>query len=103
MTYKEYCENELNYKVRTTYFEDFSIAERFGENAIVGTFKNAMHNKDYKTITELCMVLNHKMWFTYQSKPRLAKLYEKLWQQCDQWCCDNLQGEELKYFYKTTD
>lgn len=103
MTYKQWCMENLNYETLTTYFMDFSIAERFGEKAIKDTFRTAMLNKEYKTMTELCLVLNHKIWFTYEKNPQLAEIYDKLWRQCDQWCMENLKGEELEYFYRTTD
>lgn len=103
MTYKEWCRNNLGYETITTYFMDFSIAEAFGESAIRDTFKRAMLNKDYKMMTELCMVLNHKIWFNYESNEPLAMLYQELWEKCDNWCVKNLKGKELKYFYSTTD
>ena len=61
MTYKEYCLQNFGYETITTYFDDFTIAERFGEKAIKETYKMAMINTDYKMLTELCMVLNHKI------------------------------------------
>lgn len=103
MTYAQWCETNLGYKTLTTYFMDFSIAERFGENAIRNTFKKAMLNKDYKMMTELCMVLNHKIWMHYETNEPLAMVYQELWEKCDAWCCENLKGDELDYFYQTTD
>ena len=67
MTYKEYCLTNFNYEVKTTFFDDFSIADRFGAAAIKDTFKRALNEwkNNYVYITELCMVLNHKclMWY----------------------------------------
>lgn len=104
MTYSQWCLDNLNYETQTTFFEDFSIAERFGINAIKDTFKRAMlHHSNYKMMTELCMVLNHKIWFTYETKPTIAKLYNELWDKCREWCYSNLKGDELQYFLRTTD
>ena len=49
------------------------------------------------------MVLNHKIWQHYQKNETLAALYDTLWREADEWACDNLKGDELSYFYQTTD
>ena len=104
MTYKEWCLANLGYETQTTYFEDFSIAERFGEYAIRDTYRRALLNKDYKMMTELAMVLNHKIWFSYDAnKMKLAKVYDELWKDCDARCMDTLKGDELSYYISTTD
>ena len=61
MTYKDYCRDNLGYETITTYWDDFTIAEHFGKQAILDTYKSAMLNNDYKMLTQLCMVLNHKI------------------------------------------
>jgi hypothetical protein len=103
MTYEEWCLNELGYKTQTTYFMDFSIAERFGIAAIRDTYKRALLNRDYKMMTELTMVLNHKIWFTYEKQPELAKVYDELWRDCDSKCREWFNKDELAYFYTVTD
>lgn len=93
------------YKQITTFFEDFSIADNFGVGAIQDTFKRAFKEwrTDYKYLTELVMVLNWKIWQWRGKNERYALLYNGLWQQADEWACENLKGEELSYFYRTTD
>lgn len=105
MTYNEFCEQQFGYKTLTTYFMDFSIAEKFGKKAIIDTYENAMKyaKTNYKYLVELCMVLNHKIWFTYEKNEPLARIYDELWKKCDNYCCTHLKGEELKYFYRVTD
>lgn len=103
MTFSELMKNEFGYETKTTYWEDFSIAERFGLKAIKDTFKSAMLNTSCEMITELCLVLNHKIWYWYEKNETIAKLYDTLWRECDNWCCENLKGEELNYFLRTTD
>ena len=49
------------------------------------------------------MVLNWKIWEHYETNEPLAKLYNDLWEQADNYACNNLKGEELDYFYRTTD
>ena len=98
------------YKPITTFWEDFTIAEKFGESAIRDTFRRAFDGwKDnYKYLTELVMVLNWKIWEWMADAPTeeekyIAKIYDQLWEQADHYACENLQGEELDYFYLTTD
>ena len=97
----EYC----GYVPMTTFWQDFSIADAFGENAIISTYKKAFANwkHDYKYLTELVMVLNHKIHQYYGVKDKMAKIYYQLYQEANQYACNSLIGEELKYFYRTTD
>ena len=103
MTYKEWQKAEHNYDVITTYWEDFSIAEHFGLDAIRDTYKRALYNKDYKMMTELVMVLNHKIWFWYQKNEEVARLYDELWRECHNKCCNTLKGKELSYYLEVLD
>lgn len=94
------------YKPKTTFWDDFSIADKFGINAIKDTYKRAFAEwkTNYVYLTELVLVLNHKLWQHYENgNESFAQLYNELWQKCDNYACNNLKGEELSYFYKTTD
>jgi len=104
MTYSEWCENNIGYKTITTYWQDLCIAERFGHKAIRDTVDRAIKfDGDYKSLVELCMVLNHKIWFTYEKDLELGKLYDELWNKMRSYLTSTLKGEQLKYYYETTD
>lgn len=97
---------ELNgYRPMTTFWEDFSIADRFGYKAVQDTYKRAFNNwrTDYKYLTELVLVLNHKAWQHQDSNPVLSDLYVTLYEVCDNYAIDNLKGHELRYFFEITD
>ena len=98
-------ESELGYKPITTFWNDFSIADAFGNSAVADTFKRAFNEwkGDYKYLTELVMVLNHKIAQWYEINMPLAKLYNDAWSIADNYAVNNLKGEELEYFYITTD
>ena len=98
-------EEMTGYKHKTTFYTDFSIAEAFGISAIKNTYKRAFESwKDnVEYITELVMVLNWKIWEHFDSNKNLAKVYNTLWAELDIWCCENLKGEDLKYYFHTTD
>ena len=96
---------ENGYEMTTTFWNDFSIADHFGTNAIKDTYNRAFGEwKDnYIYLTELVIVLNHKIWEWYQKDKRTAEVYNALWEQADEYACDNLKGEELSFFYRITD
>ena len=70
MTWSEYMNETCGYETKTTFYDDFTIADRFGINAVKDTFKRAF--EEWKTnveyVTELVMVLNHKIWHHYIGK-----------------------------------
>lgn len=105
MTWKELMISEMGYKPFTTFWEDFSIADAFGAEAVQDTFDRAFNEwkTQYKYLTELTIVLNHKIWLWYEKNDELARLYDKLWRQADEYACNTLQDEEIAYYYKVTD
>lgn len=94
------------YKPQTTYYEDFSIADIFGVSAIKDTFRRALEGAKelgYIYLTEFVMALNWKIFEHYKRNNRYAELYNDLWEQAREYAEENLQGDELYYYYNTTD
>lgn len=102
---REVIKAQIGYEVRTTFYEDLGIAEAFGIKAVKETYKRAFkewkENTEY--ITELCMMLNLKTWEHCESNYELAKVYHGLWMELQDWCYNNLKGDDLAYFIRTTD
>lgn len=98
-------EELTGYKPITTFYTDFSTADKFGVNAIMDTYKRAFEEwkTNYKYLTELVMVLNWKIFEHYEHNDKYARLYDKLWKETDQYAMDNLKEEEADYFYQITD
>jgi predicted negative regulator of RcsB-dependent stress response len=99
-------EGVLGYKQITTFFEDFSIADNYGIEAIKDTYKRGFATAKalgYKYLTEFVMVLNWKAWEHNESDQEKSELYIKLYEEADKYAIENLKGEELSYFYTTTD
>lgn len=97
---------ELNgYRPMTTFWQDFSIADRFGVKAVQDTYRRAFHDwkHDYKYLTELVLVLNHKAWQHSEKNLVLSDLYITLYEIADNYAIDNLKGHELRYFFEVTD
>lgn len=93
------------YTQKTTFWQDFSIADAFGIPAIKDTYKRAFEawktNTEY--VTELVMVLNWKCWQYAQKNEAYCELYADLFYKAQGWCYDNLKGDDLTYFIRTTD
>lgn len=106
MTFAEYQLREHNYKCITTFWDDFSIADRFGEAAVKDTFKRAFREwrTDYKYLAELVIVLNHKCWaHWHRGNKALSKIYRDLYYEAHGYACENLKGEEFEYYYNIVD
>ena len=104
-----WCDS-INYTPITTFWDDFSMAELFSEAAIIDTadrvFKEWKDN--YKYLTELIMVINHKSWYWYsRNNNDLSLLYEGLYYKYDEMAITYLEKnrpeEELTYYFKTLD
>lgn len=96
----------LDYEYQTTFWEDFSIAEHFEEEAIIDTYKRARKDweKDKVYGTELSMVLNHKCWYWYdRTDSRFSELYLELWEEYHNWVLDNWEGDDLGYYLRVVD
>ncbi len=89
----------------TTFWSDFTIAEAFGMNAVADTFNRAFSEwrSDYRYLTDLVIVLNHKTWQHWDSNRKLGELYCKLFETADRYAVETLKGDELHWFYKYTD
>lgn len=95
-----------DYEFKTTFWQDFTIADAFGVNAIKDTYKRAFN--EWKTdkvyITELVLVLNWKIWEHHEKGDKeMTEIYDKLWRETDDWCTKNLKGDDLRYYLQTTD
>ena len=105
MTFAEYIKDLCGYECKTTFWDDFAIAEHFGTAAIKDTFNRAFEEwkENIVFFTELVLVLNHKIWHFYEKNETYARLYNDLWEKADHWGLDNLKDGDLSYFLQTLD
>lgn len=90
----------------TTFNIDFTIADKFGVNAIIDTYERAFNEwkDDYKYLTFLVLNLNHKIWEHYEKhNDEYATLYDELWRKTDEYAIDHLKGDELHYYINVLD
>lgn len=108
---------QIGYEEKTTFWRDFSIAELYGKNGIKDTYERAKQDwqDDIEFMTELAMVLNHKLWFWSAQKPNnvsskeeieaLVKLYDNLWSEIDSFIFEHFENdkEAISYYLRVTD
>lgn len=95
-----------NYECKTTFYMDFTIADCFGKEAVMDTYRRAVEEwgDDIIYMTELSMVLNWKLWDHYEKEHQaFALMYNNLWEKVNQYIFKHFEGDDLMYFYKTTD
>ena len=99
-----------DYEFKTTFWQDFTIADKFGLNAIKDTYTRAFN--EWKTdkvyITELVLVLNWKIWEHHEKGDK--EKAEALADECNLIgevliidASKNLKGDDLRYYLQTTD
>ena len=99
-------ESMRGYTQRTTFWDDFTIAERWGVKAIEDTYRNAFNSwkTDVVFIVELCLVLNWKM--LYMDEKHMTEksvMYYKCWVELSNWCERHLEAGAYEYFLNVTD
>lgn len=95
-----------DYEFKTTFWQDFSIADMFGISAIKDTFKRAFKewkdNTEY--FTELSLVMNWKCWQHYEKgRHTIAGLYDTLWNETKDYVYENWNEEQQSYYFRETD
>lgn len=98
--------NECGYITKTTFYMDFTIADAYGVDAIRDTYNRSFkaYQNDKVYITELCLVLNHKIWEHHsKNNEPLMVAYDTLWKQLDNWIMTHLSDEDLEYYLQVTD
>lgn len=92
--------------IKTTFFEDFAIANLYGEKAIKDTYRRSFKEfkDDYRYLTALVIALNQHCWEEYDKQDyEKSKLYSDLFYEARDYALDTLKDEEFKYFYELTD
>lgn len=98
--------NINGYETKTTFWDDFTIADAFGIKAIKDTYKRAFDEwkEDYIYLTELVLVLNWKCWQHYEKgNNEMSEVYGDLFYRARNYALSHLKSEEFEYFWRTTD
>ena len=92
--------------VTTTFWQDFSIADAFGINAVRDTFNTSFESwkHDYRYLTNLVVTLNYKSWEHDElGHDDFTEVYVELFERASGYASENLKGEELDYYFSVTD
>ena len=98
--------NINGYETVTTFWQDFSIADRFGIKAIKDTYTRAFNEwkSNCEYLTELVLVLNWKCWQFYDAgNHEYSLLYSNLYHEANNYALENLKGKDFEYFFRVTD
>lgn len=91
----------------TTFFMDFTIADKFGVYAIKDTFRNGLKYAitDVEIYGQFVLALNHKIWQHYEKGNQyLAKVYDALWRKADEDAYKYFTSEEdRRTYFEITD
>jgi len=93
------------HRVSSTFWDDFSIADHFGDAAIRDTYRRAFAGwkSDYRYLTELTVVLNHKCWMWHERNETRSKLYADLYHKTNDYGKRTLKGDKARFFFKVLD
>lgn len=97
---------EMNgYETQTTLYGDFTIADAFGVDAVKDTYNRVFKEWQHSAVfmTELSLVLNHKIWEHHNNNNPLVVTYDTLWKLHDEWCGRAMSDEDYEYYLRITD
>ena len=109
MSFFESMCRATGYTPKTTFWQDFAIAEADAVRGVRETYERIMNewSDNYIYLTELVMVLNWNIWYWYKGESCYAKdlteAYNELWEKTSEYALDHLQDDELDYYLRTVD
>lgn len=105
--YEQFLAQFTDWRPTTLYWQRFSIAEKYGKEEVKRVYNEifAESKKDYKLLTELVMILNHKSWEHCEDIDcsDFCNIYSDLFMTAKEYAENHLEGDELRYFLDTTD
>ena len=107
MIYEDFLAQFTDWRPTQLYWQRFSIAESYGKAEIQKVYNDIFKEakSDYKFLTELVMVLNHKTWQHCEDLDfsELCDCYTKLFRTASEYAKTHLTGNGLKYYLSVTD
>ena len=96
-----------DYRSVTTYWDDYSIAEKKSLDEVKTLFKTTLQDAkdDHRNLTELALVMSWKasFWAGKPGKSSLCGLYLNLFEDVNEYAVTHLRGSKLDYYYDVTD
>lgn len=92
-------------EVEFTFYQDFQIADKFGESGIRDTYKRVKQEwiEDPAAWGEVVCALNWRIWDLYKTNDKLAEVYQELWREANDLGWTTYENDKAKsdiYFRK---
>lgn len=102
---KQFWEKTLGFQFESTFWEEFSIAEQYGEKGVKEHFSLVFPQwKDnLKYLMEIVQVLNLKIATWFGKDDKLGMTYDELWHTSDEYALNNLSKDDLQTYLHTLD
>ena len=84
--------------IRQSGVVDFKIADAFGAEAIIDTYKRA--KSEWHFSVEYMAELVLSLYWAITTNIKFASLYYDLWQDCHKFCCSHFTGDDLTKYNK---
>ena len=85
-------------KLISSFRVDFKIADAFGAEAIIDTYKRA--KSEWHFSVEYMAELVLSLYWAITTNIKFASLYYDLWQDCHNFCCSHFTGDDLTKYNK---
>lgn len=97
-----------NYKRKTTFYSDLSIAEWYGAKDVIDTYRRVMKEwlDNIEYITEFVLCLNWKCWEHHgKNNMTMSQMYSELYYKSVDKALEHYKGDRkaLDYYYEVTD
>ena len=98
-------EKMLDFKFESSFWEEFSIAEDHGGDAVREHYDLVFPQwkGNLKYLTELVLVLNWKISTWFGVDDTIGLTYDELWRETDGYALNTLKGEDLHNYLSTLD
>lgn len=104
----------IGYEPKTTFWDDFSIADLYGLGAIHDTFRRAFREwqNNVTYVAELALVLNHKGCFYYAAAERygnderldaIAQVYFAMYHAVNDYAKKHFKDDDAEYYFRVID
>ena len=102
---KQVLEETFDFKLESTFWEEFSIAEDYGSEGVREHYDLVFNQwKDnLKFLKVLVLVLNIKIFLWYGVDDTIGLTYDQLWKETDGYALETLKGEDLHNYLSTLD
>lgn len=104
--FSKYEKDNFGYETISTFYSDLTIADAYGKNGVLDTFKRVIKHwfKDRDMFTEFVICLNVKAWQHHgEGNQQLSALYSDLFYKAKDKVYDEWSKEDIRYFFEMTD